>query len=138
MAWRTGSSVFLLSAAATIVIAVALFVAYVSQISSEETSLTSDSDDNLGVNKELPTLEASAESQRSWLLSGRYYYIEDENCHGISHWRFSFLCNAVQAKALNRTYVIPSAICLATEHTRLPHVLWRPLRSYIDLDYLGR
>ena len=72
------------------------------------------------------------------LLEGKYYYIADEFCKGIRHWRYSFLCNAAQAKVLNRTYVFSYMMCLGKEHTGLKDFLWRPLALYIDLDYLRR
>ena len=72
------------------------------------------------------------------LLEEKYYYIADEFCRGIKHWRYSFLCNAAQAKALNRTYVFSYMMCLGKEHTGLKNFLWRPVALYIDLAHLRR
>ncbi|GJP49546.1 hypothetical protein CLOM_g8744 [Closterium sp. NIES-68] len=72
--------------------------------------------------------------------SERFYRVtgEGDYCAGESHWKWSFLCAAAEARLLNRTLVLPLARCLSGRHT-LSHVTEeKPMALYYRMDHWPR
>ncbi|CAI5524522.1 unnamed protein product [Closterium sp. Naga37s-1] len=72
-------------------------------------------------------------SQRFYMVTG-----EGDYCAGESHWTWSFLCAAAEAKLLNRTLIIPMARCLDARHTLSHLTEEKPLALYYDMDHWPR
>ncbi|CAI5967258.1 unnamed protein product [Closterium sp. NIES-65] len=63
---------------------------------------------------------------------------EGDYCAGESHWTWSFLCAAAEAKALNRTLIIPMARCLDARHTLSHLTEEKPMVLYYAMDHWPR
>ncbi|CAI7839881.1 unnamed protein product [Closterium sp. NIES-53] len=72
-------------------------------------------------------------SQRFYTVTG-----EGDYCAGESHWTWSFLCAAAEAKALNRTLIIPMARCLDARHTLSHLTEEKPMVLYYAMDHWPR
>ncbi|CAI7809506.1 unnamed protein product [Closterium sp. NIES-54] len=72
-------------------------------------------------------------SQRFYTVTG-----EGDYCAGESHWTWSFLCAAAEAKLLNRMLIIPMARCLDARHTLSHLTEEKPLVLYYDMDHWAR
>ncbi|CAI5537313.1 unnamed protein product [Closterium sp. Naga37s-1] len=69
-------------------------------------------------------------SQRFYMVTG-----EGDYCAGESHWTWSFLCAAAEARLLNRTLIIPMARCLDARHTLSNLTEEKPMALYYDMDH---
>ncbi|CAI5967252.1 unnamed protein product [Closterium sp. NIES-65] len=72
-------------------------------------------------------------SERFYMVTG-----EGDYCAGESHWTWSFLCAAAEAKALNRTLIIPMARCLDARHTLSHLTEEKPMVLYYAMDHWPR
>ncbi|CAI5537312.1 unnamed protein product [Closterium sp. Naga37s-1] len=57
-------------------------------------------------------------------------------CVGESHWTWSFLCAAAEAKALNRTLVVPDLRCISESHSLTGKREEKPVGLYYDMEHM--
>ncbi len=60
----------------------------------------------------------------------------DWTCPGLSHQLRALSCAAVEARYLNRTLVLPSAMCINPVHNQESTAYREPIQRMIDLDVL--
>ncbi|GJP49547.1 hypothetical protein CLOM_g8745 [Closterium sp. NIES-68] len=72
--------------------------------------------------------------------SERFYRVtgEGDYCAGESHWKWSFLCAAAEARLLNRTLVLPLARCMDATHTLSNVTEEKPMALYYNMDHWPR
>ncbi|GJP49545.1 hypothetical protein CLOM_g8743 [Closterium sp. NIES-68] len=57
-------------------------------------------------------------------------------CTGESHWVWSFLCGAAEAKALNRTLVVPARRCISAAHSLTGKKEEKPMGLYYNMGHM--